>query len=356
MADLLEAFSNSLSKAEQAVKNDCPEKLRDVLKNEGTTFSGDVVTEESFVNHQIRENLLHFAVHQSATRCINLLLNPPFNWNSEKPNYLGHTPLDLAVRRHYLPVVYFLASHSDSPYSYKKRPFSVDLLLVEPCSVELILEALNASYDSQNSDLTWVFGACMYDESNLQYTAENIILLFELLLSGPVCSFNIALWSALGRASLMDSHNISCTSYPNCLFNSDSYVWNTTWHNLFTAWASHRSLTKIQSDGCDQQYFPSFGPLSLMDFCRITIRRHILTIIDFRRQAYETSQTVKYYNYASFIARLPIPVKLRAFLSYCDLWPDLDRSQVKVVKTNDYHHNEITDHMIENVFYENRQL
>ncbi|KAH9594514.1 hypothetical protein MS3_00006593 [Schistosoma haematobium] len=146
MAELLERFSNSLSRAEQAVKNDCPDKLRDVLKNERTAFTSDLVTEKSLVNHQIRENLLHFAVHQSASRCINLLLNPPFCWNSESPNSLGHTPLDLAMRRRYLPVVYLLASHSDSPYSYKKHPFSVELLLIEPCSIELISGALNATF------------------------------------------------------------------------------------------------------------------------------------------------------------------------------------------------------------------
>lgn len=59
MAELLERFSNPLSKAEQAVKNDCPDKLRDVLKNERTAFTSDLVTEKSLVNHQIRENLLH---------------------------------------------------------------------------------------------------------------------------------------------------------------------------------------------------------------------------------------------------------------------------------------------------------
>ncbi|CAH8443481.1 unnamed protein product [Schistosoma intercalatum] len=355
MAELLERFSNSLSKAEQAVKNDCPDKLRDVLKNERTAFTSDLVTEKSFVNHQIRENLLHFAVHQSASRCINLLLNPPFCWNSESPNSLGHTPLDLAMRRRYLPVVYLLASHSDSPYSYKKHPFSVELLLIEPCSIELISGALNANYDSQNSDLAWLFGSCMYGE-NIRCTAGNIILLFELLLSGPVCPLNTALWLALGRVSLVNSHNISCTSYPNCLFNNDINIWNTSWHDLFIAWASHRSLTGSQSNECDQQHVLSFGPLSLMDFCRVTIRRHVLAVIDVRRQAYKKSNSVKYYNYASLIKKLPIPAKLRAFLSYCDLWPDLDRSQVKVVKGNQFHRNQITNTMINNIFYENIEL
>lgn len=353
MAELLEGFSNSLSKAEQAIKNDCPDKLRDVLRNEGTAFTSDLVTEESLVNHQIRENLLHFAVHQSASRCINLLLNPPFYWNSESPNFLGHTPLDLAMRRHYLPVVYLIASHSDSPYSYKKHPFSADLLLIEPCSVELISEALNINYDSQNSDLAWLFDSCMCGEDNIRCTAGNIILLFELLLSGPVCPLNTALWLALGRVSLVNSHNISCASYPNCLFNNDSYIWNTSWHDLSIAWASHRSLTRNQLDKCDQEHVLSYGPLSLMDFCRITIRRHVLTVIDVRRQAYKKSHAVKYCNYASLIKKLPIPAKLRAFLSYCDLWPNLDRSQVKVVKANRFHRNEITDTMINNIFYEN---
>lgn len=65
---------------------------------------------------------------------------------------------------------------------------------------------------------------------------------------------------------------------------------------------------------------------------------------------------MKYYNYASLIKKLPIPAKLRAFLSYCDLWPDLDRSQVKVVKGNQFHRNQITDTMINNIFYENIEL
>ncbi|CAI2723346.1 unnamed protein product [Schistosoma spindalis] len=288
MAELLEGFSNSLSKAEQAVKNDCPDKLRDVLKNEGTAFTSDLVTEGSLVNHQIRENLLHFAVHQSASRCINLLLNPPFCWNSESPNSLGHTPLDLAMRRHYLPVVYLLASHSDSPYSYKKHPFSVDLLLIEPCSIELIPGALNANYDSQNSDLAWLFNSCMYGE-NIRCTAENIILLFELLLSGPVCPLNIALWLALGQVYLVNSHNISCATYPNCLFNNNINIWNTSWHDLFIAWASHRSRTGNQFNECDQQQVLSFGPLSLMDFCRVTIRRHVFAVIAAFDNAFEST-------------------------------------------------------------------
>ncbi|VDP54712.1 unnamed protein product [Schistosoma margrebowiei] len=73
-------------------------------------------------------------------------------------------------------------------------------------------------------------------------------------------------------------------------------------------------------------------------------------------QTYKKSNSVKYYNYASLIKKLPIPAKLRAFLSYCDLWPDLDRSQVKVVKGNQFHRNQITDTMINNIFYENIEL
>ncbi|KAK4472775.1 hypothetical protein MN116_003995 [Schistosoma mekongi] len=353
MTELLDIRTDSLSKAEQAIKNDCPEKLCDLLQNEGITIPSDRITEQSFVNRQIRENLLHFAVHQSANRCINLLLNPPFCWNPECPNALSHTPLDLAMRRHYLPVVYLLASHSRYPYPYKKHPFSVDLLLVEPSSVGLISEALNSNYDlHEPSDLTWLLNACTYDENNIQYTAENVVLLFELLLSGPMCPLNFALWSALEQVSV-NNHDISCTSYPTCLFNNNSYIWNTTWSDLVTAWASHRSGVTTQSKVCNQQRVTFFGPLSLMDFCRITIRRYVSRLIDIHRQAFEQSHAVKYYNYANLIAQLPIPPKLRAFLSYCDLWPNLVRSRVKVVKTNRSYRNEIPDYIINDLFYEN---
>ncbi|KAH8854259.1 PKC-activated phosphatase-1 inhibitor [Schistosoma japonicum] len=353
MTELLNILTDSLSKAEQAIRDDCPEKLRYLLQNERTTFPNNQITEQSFVNPQIRENLLHFAVHQSANRCINLLLNPPFCWNSEYPNALGHTPLDLAMRRHYLPVVYLLASHSRPPYLYKKHSFSVNLLLIEPSSAGLISEALNSNYDfHEPSDLTWLLNACTYDENNIQYTAENIVLLFELLLSGPICPLNFALWSALEQVSSVNNHDISCTSYPTCLFKNNSYIRNTTWNDLVTAWALHRSDVTIQSKVCNQRV-NFFGPLSLMDFCRITIRRHVLNLIDIHRQAHEQSHVVKYCNYANLITQLPISPKLRAFLSYCDLWPNLDRSRVKVVKTNHSHRNEIPDYIINDLFYEN---
>ncbi|CAH8479744.1 unnamed protein product [Heterobilharzia americana] len=353
MATILDKFSSPLEKAEIAIKDDCRENLLALVRHRECLLSGESVTEECYVNPQVRENLLHFAVHQSASRCVNLLINPPFCWNSERPNSLGHSPLQLAMRRHYFPVVYSLASHSRLSYSYDKNAFSVDLLLIEPSSIELISEVLNHSYDSPDkvSNLAWLFDACEFDEGNRRCTAENIILLFELLLSGPSCPLTHSLWSAIKQVSMTNFHDISCMSYPDCLFSRNIHIRSTTWRMLVTTWASHRLLMLDLSSTCNHQPVFAFGPLSLLDLCRIAIRKHISLLIDGRRENQKKSSTVNNYNYAYLISQLPIPSKLRAFLSYCDLWPNVNRSAVKPVKkTRRFHSTGIPEYIIEDIF------
>ncbi|KAA0187790.1 hypothetical protein FBUS_00467 [Fasciolopsis buskii] len=107
--DLLDDTCGPIEQAQQAVREDNGEKLAELLHSAENRKN---INEDSFVNSQARENLLHFAVHQSAAICASLLCEKPFSWDVDRPYLIGRSPVQLAQLPGYAPVWYPLASHS----------------------------------------------------------------------------------------------------------------------------------------------------------------------------------------------------------------------------------------------------
>ncbi|KAL5104669.1 hypothetical protein TcWFU_004183 [Taenia crassiceps] len=259
-------LQTTLQEAQSAVARDDYLALRPLLalpSGEG----GGAVTEMDFVNPSVEENLLHFAVRQLAGFCVHMLVNAPYKWDPLRRNVLGATPLDLAMRNHdaYLPVVWPLVmASSDVCRDTSTNPTLASLLLrppIAPLSQTLIV---------------WI---CSNVFADVNFTVSTITLLFEL---------------------------IHCT--PNLLVES----WTTPEAHRCSECLAIGNTTEAVCLGNQNQIFDlPVSPLSLLTYCRVVIRRTIMSNLS---RGLVT-------DYAKALKSLNVPSWMLAFLAFREMWP-----------------------------------
>ncbi|CAH8498972.1 unnamed protein product [Dicrocoelium dendriticum] len=335
LSDTFSHFLAPIQLAEAAVKEDDISKLLPLLghsKNLNDCSSDQLVTEQSYVNQQAKETLLHFAVHQDAARCVALLSNPPYSWSVDCPNLAGVTPAELAASRGYLPVWYPLASKSESiPPSVSEREFN----LSASRSVAEVLIYPHI-FVKQPLDLTTLVETSVALGAN-ELTMRNLALLLELWLATPTIiredeSCKLHFWSPPpppANPGTAPSHPTDCQNYPFCLAPQEDLFLPVTarFQSIFDAWAFHRlhhrsDLTDSHSDTYTR------CPPTLLEFCRINIRRILVTMLV--QLSNLQTKPIKRTNYARLVAKLPIPPFLQAFLAFRDLWPSWKRHMVRI--------------------------
>ncbi|KAF8562599.1 hypothetical protein P879_11462 [Paragonimus westermani] len=299
---LLHVFDQLLSPiqlAEAAIKEDNAERLQNILNQYSNTavtdgtHHTDIITENTFINQQAQETLLHFAVHQEAGQCVALLCNRPYCWSADRPNLIGRTPLHLAESRGYLPVWYPLAmnSMSNSPAvplpGFNDEPSrSVAALLIYPH----LFFAKPLRHDSEILGTHDQFGSSISLYTK-ELSAANLSLLFELYLATPEVisscpAHPLQFWPRPPPSEEDEAHLTDClkseTSFPVCLCELASEVEPTDrFQHLFRRWASHRLQNRVGPDCIDQASqsretaLSSREPFSLIDSCRVCVRRMI---------------------------------------------------------------------------------
>lgn len=340
---LFDRLSSPIQKAENAVKDDDANLLRPLLALPNSLDgSSAFITEDNFINPQAQENLLHFAVHQSSAQCVALLTNPPFSWDPDRPNIFGRTPLQLAAVRGYLPVWYPLAAHSKQSNSVKVP--SVAAMLTDPitCGNSPLNMSDIVSWDGTSCYPCQLITVLSRNgDVSLMLSAQNLALLLELLLSAPHKLSGQNIWKVLSSFPDVGTHDSACNDYPMCLwkcYTSDVTNVELQWSTLLKVWAVHRLRLGVELNDVQNKPHQSsnnlyiWGPLRLMDLCRIQIRCLSLTIL-FNQEKLSMENTIKqttqqYLTYASLIAQLPISPRLHAYLAYRELWPSWDRHLV----------------------------
>ncbi|KAF7236261.1 hypothetical protein EG68_11375 [Paragonimus skrjabini miyazakii] len=350
---LLHVFDQLLTPiqlAEAAIKEDNAEKLQDILNRHSSTAVTDdahhtnAITETTFINQQAQETLLHFAVHQEAGQCVALLCNKPYCWSADRPNLIGRTPLHLAESRGYLPVWYPLAmnSTSNSPAvplpGFSDEPSrSVAALLIYPH----LFFAKPLSWDSEVLGTHHQFGSSVSLYTK-ELSAANLSLLFELYLSTPEVirpcpAHPLHFWPRPPPSEEEEAHLNDClksdTSFPVCLCELPPEAEPShRLQRLFHQWASHRLQGRGESDRIDQAsqsketavYFR--GPFSLIDSCRVCVRRMIfLKLVELYNSKTESNKGL---NYPKAVSKLPLPPTIQAFLAYREFWPAWKRHMV----------------------------
>ncbi|KAF6774786.1 hypothetical protein AHF37_06409 [Paragonimus kellicotti] len=338
-----QAQETLLHLAEAAIKEDNAEKLQDILNRHSNTavtngvHHPNAITENTFINQQAQETLLHFAVHQEAGQCVALLCNRPYCWSADRPNLIGRTPLHLAESRGYLPVWYPLAmnSTSNSPAvplpGFNDEPSrSVAALLIYP---HLFFEK-PLSWDSEVLGTHHQFGSSVSLYTK-ELSAANLSLLFELHLATPEvihsCPAHLLhFWPRPPLSEEDEAHLADCLksdiSFPSCLCEIAPEAEPTyRSQRLFHQWASHRLQSRAESDRIDQASQSKEtalylrGPFSLMDSCRVCVRRMIsLKLVELYNSKTESTKGL---NYPKAVSELPLPPTIQSFLAYREFWP-----------------------------------
>uniref|UniRef100_A0A5K3EMT0 SOCS box domain-containing protein n=1 Tax=Mesocestoides corti TaxID=53468 RepID=A0A5K3EMT0_MESCO len=283
-AAAFESLQSPLHRAESAVAKDDYAALRPLLALPGGGGGGPV-TENLVVNSAVRENFLHYAVRQLAGYCVHVLVNPPYNWDPQRQNVLGASPLDLAMSgTAYLPVVWPLAVASPAlPHGSTSSVTLADLLLRPPPHP--------FSHDAIDT-------ICDRRAASPDYTLAAFNLLFDLIRCTP--ELMVRDWAHIAPQRCAECSASDSPGVASCLA-ADRPV---DFPQRFSCWLWHRHL------GGDKPT-NQLSPLSLLECCRTVIRQEIMKGLVNDRQM----------NYASAIKSLSLPQQLRSFLAFRDLWP-----------------------------------
>nr|CAK6928247.1 unnamed protein product [Fasciola hepatica] len=279
--DFLDDVCGPIEQAQQAVREDDEDKLVRLLS---PADNRQIIKEDTYVNSQAKENLLHFAVHQSAAICASLLCEKPYSWDVDRPNLIGRSPVQLAQLRGYAPVWYPLATHS--------------------CHAPL--SALEEQQLSQKFSLRTV----------------------TALLIQPQVFFRKPLeWSEYD-----DGHPSDCSHYPNCLKERQEQL-------VFDAWLYHRLqvanpdehepcqfATQASNPNQGSQGERLHSPFSLMEWCRMRIRQ----LATQKLVEIANSGDGLCFTYPRLIAQLPLPPAMRTYLAYREFWPAWTRHTLPV--------------------------
>ncbi|CAL8076335.1 unnamed protein product [Calicophoron daubneyi] len=351
-------MSNVIHEAKLAVLRDDVETLKRLLhtpepnlddRSDATTQL-HILTEKSLVNQHTGENLLHFAVHQMAPKSVQLLISPPYCWDPYRPDVMGRTPIQLVEARGYLPVWYPVAAHSKMiqttvvvPHSHiVAQTRSVAAFLINPvhflnAPFEWLGEILGITEFPLTGKSVSLFNK--YNEYDEDLSVENLVLFFELFVATPeavhVPSTNPAhIWGITN----IRVHPLDCHSYPQCLMevirSSEfrqldpglqlrSLVDSWGFHQIICGGSQNGNFETIEpptNETPQKKTDPAFiRPLSLLRFCRVCFRRMVTNKLKDLSTSNDPRDLAQ--NYASLVAKLSLPSRLHAFISYEDLWP-----------------------------------
>nr|CUU97663.1 hypothetical transcript [Hymenolepis microstoma] len=272
-------FQSPLQQAQSLVSKDDYEALKPLLALPNKEDGGPI-KETDFVNPDINENLLHFAVRHLAANCVHILVHPPFNWNPERRNILGSSALDLAMRNRnaYLPVVWSLAFTSLEVFPEPSElHLSLTHLLLRPPTTELSFHQISQ--------------LCSMDFNEDEYRKKYFLLLFELFRCMPNSILPENLRS-IKAERCPQCIALGETTEALCLVNVEQH---TDISVTYSCWLWHQ-----------QKEFPS-----LLNCCRTTIRQRIV-------------QNLLSIDYAKALKSLHLPPRMVAFLAFREFWPVLD--------------------------------
>ncbi|TPP66941.1 hypothetical protein FGIG_02852 [Fasciola gigantica] len=361
--DFLDDVCGPIEQAEQAVREDDEEKLVRLLS---PADNRQIIKEDTYVNSQAKENLLHFAVHQSAAICASLLCEKPYSWDVDRPNLIGRSPVQLAQLRGYAPVWYPLATHSchaplstleEEQLSQKFSLRTVTALLIQPQvffrkPLEWSEEPLyffrcfahkHALTESGVPHFALSDSREEYDEN---LSTSNLKFLFELVIATPkVWSFDLHYRLPVSPHSLI----LATTT----TFLSDVPLIQTALKQrqeqlVFDAWLYHRLqianpdehqpcqfTTQTSNSNQGSQGERLHSPFSLMEWCRMRIRQ-----LATQKLGKCTGQIVCIeiansgnglcFTYPRLIAQLPLPPVMQTYLAYREFWPAWTRHTLPV--------------------------
>ncbi|THD21315.1 hypothetical protein D915_007985 [Fasciola hepatica] len=343
--DFLDDVCGPIEQAQQAVREDDEDKLVRLLS---PADNRQIIKEDTYVNSQAKENLLHFAVHQSAAICASLLCEKPYSWDVDRPNLIGRSPVQLAQLRGYAPVWYPLATHSchaplsaleEQQLSQKFSLRTVTALLIQP--QVFFRKPLEWSEVFGSKSATSLGPALALSDSRENYdenlSTSNLKFLFELVIATPkVWSFDIQLSNSCLHPNRIlqydDGHPSDCSHYPNCLKERQEQL-------VFDAWLYHRLqvanpdehepcqfATQASNPNQGSQGERLHSPFSLMEWCRMRIRQ----LATQKLVEIANSGNGLCFTYPRLIAQLPLPPAMRTYLAYREFWPAWTRHTLPV--------------------------
>ncbi|CAL8099316.1 unnamed protein product [Calicophoron daubneyi] len=289
------------------------------------------LTEMTFLDENSR-NLLHFATMKSAARCVALLISPPNSWNPDMRDKKGWSSVQMAQYIDDIPTLCELLLRSGEQLNVTGRlgihlmsfclfwpqSFPVGYLTV-PRFFRLPSRATSGHTDIP-SELE-VYGP--------RINGYAIALMYEMFLSNPeLCDPFLGrgpvegtdYWSIELSVGHPVEHENECKIYPRCLLR----LWlmfcrcgnqKRAFQELQNVWIVHR-FTIPRHAGGKVEYIGL--PPTLKQFCRISLRRHLVRNI---RKLHPHVVRDHFPNYARLVYSLHLPLDLREFLLYKDIWP-----------------------------------